>query len=487
MKVLVVTDQYKAWEKTGFFDSMRIVSDDEYLSGIKQTDDSSYRIINLCSSSTFQSVGYYVSLLAEARGQHVIPSVLTTQDVQTDTIIPVINLELQNDIMDHLKDIKGETFELSLYFGSNIAKCYTKLARKLYGYLPIPFFKLFFVFKSRWQVDHIKVLTLSDIPSSHMDFLKKTVEEYLHRKHLQPYKQKKLTYSLAILHNPKEKCPPSDEKALQNFIHAASKNHIFAELIERMDYKLIREYDALFIRETTSVNHHTYHFSRRAQAEGLVVIDDPASILKCGNKVYLAEMMKKHNIPTPNTVLIHKRNWEVIGKKLSYPCVLKKPDSAFSLGVIKVDSPDEYRKKCLELLEKSEMIIAQEFLKSDYDWRIGIINNKVIFVCKYFMAKNHWQIYDWKNKKDPSGGFETPPINTVPPTILSTAKKAARLIGNGLYGVDLKYVNKKSYVIEINDNPNVDSGVEDVLPDIDVYDAIMKHFLEKIKERYQYD
>ena len=35
-----------------------------------------------------------------------------------------------------------------------------------------------------------------------------------------------------------------------------------------------------------TLDHHTYGFSRRAAAEGLLVIDDPDSILKCNNKVY---------------------------------------------------------------------------------------------------------------------------------------------------------------------------------------------------------
>ena len=59
------------------------------------------------------------------------------------------------------------------------------------------------------------------------------------------------------------------------------------------------EFDALFIRETTLVNHHTYRFARRAASEGLVVIDDPESILKCTNKVFLAELLSRHKMPMP--------------------------------------------------------------------------------------------------------------------------------------------------------------------------------------------
>ena len=39
--------------------------------------------------------------------------------------------------------------------------------------------------------------------------------------------------------------------------------------------------------------------------------------------------------------------------------------------------------------------------------------------------------------------------------------KAARCIGDGLYGVDLKETKDGVFVIEVNDNPNLDHGWED--------------------------
>ena len=70
---------------------------------------------------------------------------------------------------------------------------------------------------------------------------------------------------------------------------AAAELGLGAEVVGRDDYARIAEFDALFIRATTSVNHYTFRFSRRAAAEGLVVIDDPQSIARCTNKVFLAE------------------------------------------------------------------------------------------------------------------------------------------------------------------------------------------------------
>jgi glutathione synthase/RimK-type ligase-like ATP-grasp enzyme len=61
--------------------------------------------------------------------------------------------------------------------------------------------------------------------------------------------------------------------------------------------------------------------------------------------------------------------------------------------------------------------------------------------------------------------------------VVEVALKATKLIGNGLYGVDVKEVDGKAYVIEVNDNPNIDAGVEDCLLGEEIYTKIISHLL----------
>ena len=63
------------------------------------------------------------------------------------------------------------------------------------------------------------------------------------------------------------------------------------ECLRRDEMHRLPEFGGLFIRDTTNVDHYTFEFARRASAEGLVVIDDPESILKCTNKVFLQELL----------------------------------------------------------------------------------------------------------------------------------------------------------------------------------------------------
>tara|TARA_Y100000588_G_scaffold347235_1_gene395878 strand:- start:557 stop:874 length:318 start_codon:yes stop_codon:yes gene_type:complete len=96
------------------------------------------------------------------------------------------------------------------------------------------------------------------------------------------------------------------------------------------------------------------------------------------------------------------------------------------------------------------------------------------------MAKNHWQIYDWNNGDENSGDFDIVPIEKVPKVVRTSALKATTLIGDGLYGVDLKQIKNNAYVIEVNDNPNIDGGIEDKLLEDQLYEIIIQGFLEKI-------
>ena len=135
------------------------------------------------------------------------------------------------------------------------------------------------------------------------------------------------------------------------------------------------------------------------------------------------------------------------------------------------------------MFEKSDLLIAQEFLPTPFDWRVGIIDNQVIYVCKYFMAEKHWQIVNWNANKEDSrdGDVESIPVDQAPSGLLKTALKATSLIGKSLYGVDMKEVEGKFYVIEINDNPNIDAGIEDKILKDKLYSIIMEVLLNKIK------
>jgi glutathione synthase/RimK-type ligase-like ATP-grasp enzyme len=330
----------------------------------------------------------------------------------------------------------------------------------------------------------VRPIAASGIPDEHRPFVVEVAQEYLCGRRPTLPRRAATRYDLAILYSPGEIAAASDGKAIQRFVKVAESLGIDAEVITKDDYGRMAEFDALFIRETTSVNHHTYRFARRAVAEGLVAIDDPASILKCTNKVYVAELLDRHGLGTPKTLIVHRDNVARVGRELGFPCVLKQPDSSFSQGVVKVDDEAALRAEVDRLLERSDLIIAQEFLPTTFDWRVGIIDRQPLYVCRYHMAAKHWQIVK-RDKKGQHryGKVDTLPVELAPKPLIRTALRAANLIGDGLYGIDIKQLEGKYYVIEINDNPTIESGVEDAMLKDELYWRIMKVFLKRIEQR----
>lgn len=54
-------------------------------------------------------------------------------------------------------------------------------------------------------------------------------------------------------------------------------------------------------------------------------------------------------------------------------------------------------------------------------------------------------------------------------------------MGDGLYGVDIKMVKNKPYVIEVNDNPNIDAGIEDAVLQKELYEKVIASIFNRIE------
>jgi glutathione synthase/RimK-type ligase-like ATP-grasp enzyme len=288
---------------------------------------------------------------------------------------------------------------------------------------------------------------------------------------------------MAILLDPDADDRPSDDRAVARFVRAARSLGINATIIDRDDLGRLAEFDALFIRETTAVNHHTYRFARKAEAEGLVVIDDPASIVKCSNKVFLAEVFARHRIAHPQTLILGRDNADDAGWMLGFPVVLKRPDSSFSRGVVKAADERELQARLAEFFRDSDLVVAQEYIPSEFDWRIGVLDGRALWACKYFMARGHWQIARHGPGGREYGRVRSVPLEEAPTGCVRLAERAASLVGNGLYGVDVKEARGRFYVMEINDNPNLDGGVEDAALGDELYRAVMRVFLDRLENQ----
>ncbi|MGK7312352.1 MAG: RimK family protein, partial [Candidatus Longimicrobiales bacterium M2_2A_002] len=300
-----------------------VITAREYLTSPEWFDADRVHAVNLSHDYRYGSRGYYVSLLAEARGHRVLPSVKTIQDLKASSLTQVISDEVASLIDRSLRRLKADEFVLSVYFGRNLAKQYDRLARELFRLFQAPLLRARFI-RSRtgtWELRSVRTVTMSDVPSEHLAFLEQAAREYFSRRSYRRTGPGPFKHDLAILHNPDEANPPSDARALAKFVAAGERAGFSVDMVTRDDFARMGEFDALLIRETTGVNHHTYRFARRAESQRLAVIDDPDAILRCTNKVYLAELLSAHDIPMPPTVVVHRDNADSVVDTLGLPLV----------------------------------------------------------------------------------------------------------------------------------------------------------------------
>lgn len=254
-------------------------------------------------------------------------------------------------------------------------------------------------------------------------------------------------------------------QALTNYRLAAFELGHQLDFLFRSELKYLGNYDAILIRALTDPLNTSYVVARMAEMKGLRVIDESESIRICCDKVNMYKRLISHNVPIPQTTFLYakevtKENGKELFETLGLPLVLKAPNSSFSAYVEKVKSVDEFIKVGKKFLRRADRIIIQQYMPSEFDWRVVILNGKILAVVKYIFAQNTWRLMDRSEDGGQSRVLGVK-VDDADPQLLKIALAAASAIGKSLYGIDLKEVDGEYYVIEVNDNPNIDAGLED--------------------------
>ena len=442
------------------------------------------KIINLSRSYNYQSKGYYASLLAEARGHRVIPTVETMLELRELKLYEQSLPDLQEALNACAQKARAEeptTFDLLFCFGLSQDPRFEAFGRLLFDWYRCPAIEVTISPGKFWKIDRLRARPLGKLGPDEAAFFRQALQRHTERDWRNPRARVVAKYSLAVLHDPQEELPPSSVDTLRYFQRFAERQSVEVELLTRRQLSELAEFDGLFIRATTSIDNYTYRFAQRARQEGMAVIDDPVSMIRCTNKVYLHELMDAHGVPIPPTVLLaEEEDLAKAEKQLGWPMVVKIPDGSFSRGVHKVAGAVELKELTDKLFEDTDLLLAQKFMPTDFDWRVGVLDGEPLFVCQYQMARGHWQIIKHGPNGAKEGGFKTIAIGEAPPRVIEIALRAARAIGAGLYGVDLKEAGDEIAVIEVNDNPNLDHGVEDLVGRDEIWSRLLQWFIKRI-------
>ncbi|SDR51774.1 Glutathione synthase/RimK-type ligase, ATP-grasp superfamily [Rhizobiales bacterium GAS191] len=470
-------------------------------------------VVNLCREHGHLSSGYYVSLIAEARGAKALPDMRAVADLDHAEIRDECKAALES-LLARAPRLPGSSaaFSLHVYFGEPDQPVFKELAHRAFELLRTPILRIDFEQATSinfgqatpWRIASLRVLAPQEVPQAHdailLDGLERlalrmnfrsegisrpvdgSADDLAHPFGQAPRRAPPSRLDLAVLVNPRDKIPPSKAKALARLADVGRELRVTVTLVEPRDYERLASFDALFIRETTSVSDHTYLFARKAEQEGIPVLDDPASIIRCTNKVFLAELMRRGGVATPATRFLTRHSLADIEKERVFPVVVKIPHGSFSKGVERAADQAQLREIAEAMLTRSHVVIVQDFLHTEFDWRIGVLGGEPFFAARYFMCDRHWQIL----KHAPDGSYvegvtEAVATGNVPHKVLDAALRAAHLVGDGLYGVDLKETSEGVFVMEVNDNPNIDVGLEDAVLGDELYRRLLLDFQRRIE------
>jgi hypothetical protein len=176
VKSLIVVENTKRWPFE--LGGVEVVAARSYLVDPRFADMKRAAVYNMCRRIGYQSVGYYVSLLAAARGHRPMPSVSTLQALANAPLVRAASEELEGHIQRSLASLRSDEFTLSVYFGRNLAKKYDRLARALFNQFPAPILVARFTRGPEgWRLATLRLGNAAEVPESHRDFVIESADQ----------------------------------------------------------------------------------------------------------------------------------------------------------------------------------------------------------------------------------------------------------------------------------------------------------------------
>jgi glutathione synthase/RimK-type ligase-like ATP-grasp enzyme/gamma-glutamyl:cysteine ligase YbdK (ATP-grasp superfamily) len=519
--LVVVTDR----KDLGPCKDLRVVDVETYLAGGADVAPPGYTVVNLCRSQRYLSRGYYVSLLADARGQTPLPTVETLEGMQHPNVLfralaesgvevlqahelaarlrtegaprvpregpwspgeppPLLKDYDKNDDPFFRLPEPAELTEVLVCVGRCDVPGFQRLAGRVYRAWPTPLLRMKLLREDdRWKLYDLMSEKLASLSEAERAQLVRALSIARVPEDERGDRRKP---SIAVLYDERDPFKASSPETVDRLTRIAAARGIRVQRIGPSDVARLGEHDALFIRTVTGLDKPSFRFAARAEALGQPVIDDPRSIIRCSNKIFLFELMKREGIPSPPTVVFDRSSsFAELERQLGTPYIVKLPDGSFSGGVFKVQTAEDHAARAEALLRRSPLLVAQAYLPTSFDWRVTVLDGRPLFVCKYHMAPGHWQIRQMTPVGARYGRVDAVPRDKAPAEVVRVGCRAAKLVGDGLYGVDLKETPSGVVVIEVNDNPNMDTGYDDAADGDVVFEDLVTWFEKRLPKDRQ--
>src|SRR2546423_2679254 len=154
MKTVIVADQKQNWFE---IPDATVLTARRYLSEPESGNQGAVRVLNLCRTGRYQGRGYYVSLVAEARGQRPVPDIKTIEDLRSEAYVRALQAEIQPLVQETLHHDESERFQLDVYLGKHAT--HQGLAEELFAKVRAPLVRVLFArAEGSWRLEPLQAM-----------------------------------------------------------------------------------------------------------------------------------------------------------------------------------------------------------------------------------------------------------------------------------------------------------------------------------------
>ena len=455
----------------------KVISTSEYLARPRLFDMGRPKLVNLARSYAYQSKGYYASLLAEARGHRVVPTVETMLELREQKLyehaLPDLEEELNRCARRADFQPDGE-FKLLVCFGIARDERFEPFGRLLFDWFRCPALEVI-VEPGNWlSIDRIRPRNITRLANGEAEFFRAVAAQ----SHQARMARSQGALGRQIRSRGALRSERENGAILAGFDQAFRPHRRENVGRRRADHQAPARRACRVRRPVHPRNHldRQSHLPFRAPrlAGGHAGhrrsdLDDPLHQQGLPDGAVAAE-------PGADAAdRDHCRGHRSLqGDRRARPAAGGEDPGRLVLARRAQDRerPAEFKRICDELFEETDLLLAQKFLPTDFDWRVGVLAGEPLFVCQYRMARGHWQVVKYRpDGSSHEGGFRAFDLDQAPREVIDIAVRAARPIGDGFYGVDLKQTDNGIVVMEVNDNPSLEHGIEDAVGKDEIWSA----------------
>tara|TARA_R110002050_G_scaffold220465_1_gene356289 strand:+ start:105 stop:1502 length:1398 start_codon:yes stop_codon:yes gene_type:complete len=186
---------------------------------------------------------------------------------------------------------------------------------------------------------------------------------------------------------------------------------------------------------------------------GISTVNSRDCIEICSDKYRTTLMLADAGLRTPTTVLVpNEKGGSLAFDKLNseYPVILKTNTGAKGVGVLFVES-ERGLESMIQLLYKMDENIAlllQSYIKTEFDVRVMIINNKIIGAMRRNVVEG-----DFRSNYSQGATIEEYELSDIE---RENCIRAAKIVGGSWVGVDFipaKDEEDQPFILEVNSSP----------------------------------